>query len=172
MSFNTENLLDHTGWQILRALQENARISFSELGRQVGLSAPAVAERVRKLEDAGVITGYHAEVDVAKVGYPILAIIRIGSTGANFGKCADAVKGMQEVLECHRITGSDSFYVKAMVPSILHLGALIDQLQPYGETTTTLVLSSAVTRRTVEHGPAELEVDGPERKQAKELARR
>jgi Lrp/AsnC family leucine-responsive transcriptional regulator len=153
MAFNTDNLLDATGWHILRILQEDARTSFSEIGRQVGLSAPAVAERVRRLEDAGIITGYHAEIDPARVGLPILAIIRIGSTGLSFAKCADVVKHMPEVLECHRITGSDSFYVKVRVASILHLEALIDQLQPYGETTTTLVLSSAVTRRTIDCGP-------------------
>ena len=149
----SENLLDNTGWQILRVLQENARISFSELGRQVGLSAPAVAERVRKLEDAGVISGYHAAINPASVGYTVLAFIRIGSTGQNCSRCAEAIKDIQEVLECHRVTGSDSFFLKVIVPSINHLEALIDQLQPYGETTTTLVLSSAVTRRTIEHGP-------------------
>lgn len=153
--FNSDNVLDEIGWHILRVLQENARISFSELGRLVGLSAPAVAERVRKLEDAGIIAGYHAEVNPVRVGYSVLAIIRIGATGINFSKCAEAVKRMHEVLECHRITGSDSFYVKVMVPSIQHLEALIDQLTPYGETTTMLVLSSAVKRRTIEHGPAE-----------------
>ncbi|MCL4505229.1 MAG: Lrp/AsnC family transcriptional regulator [Chloroflexi bacterium] len=155
MSFalNTENLLDSTGWQILRVLQENARISFSELGRQVGLSAPAVAERVRKLEETGIISGYHAEINPASVGYSVLAFIRIGSTGQNSSRCAEAIRDIQEVLECHRVTGSDSFFLKVIVPSINHLEALIDQLQPYGETTTTLVLSSAVTRRTIEHGP-------------------
>ena len=157
MTSQTDSTLDNTGWRILRLLQENARQSFTDIGRLVGLSAPAVAERVHKLEDAGVITGYHAQVDPTMVGYPILAIIRIGSTGSSFSKCAEAVRVIPEVLECHRITGSDSFYVKVMVPSILHLQALIDQLQPYGETTTTLVLSSAVTRRTIEHGPVALD---------------
>ncbi len=157
IALNIENLLDHTGWQILRMLQENARISFSELGRQIGLSSPAVAERVRKLEEAGIIAGYHAEINAASVGYPVLAIIRIGSTGVNCSRCAEAIKGLQEVLECHRVTGSDSYFLKVIVPSINHLEALIDQLQPYGETTTTLVLSSAVTRRTIEHGPVAVE---------------
>jgi Lrp/AsnC family leucine-responsive transcriptional regulator len=149
MAFNADSLLDATGWRILRILQENARVSFSEIGRQVGLSAPAVAERVRRLEEAGIIMGYHAEVDPAKVGLPILAIIRIGSTSASFARCAEAVKHMPEVLECHRITGSDSFYVQARAASIEHLERIIDTLQPYGETTTTLVLSSAVVRRPI-----------------------
>lgn len=157
MTLQTDSALDNTGWQILRLLQENARLSFTEIGRQVGLSAPAVAERVRKLEEAGIISGYHAQVNPAKVGFPILAIIRLSSMGSTFNKCAEVVREIPEVLECHRITGSDSFYVKVMVPSILHLQALIDQLQPYGETTTTLVLSSAVTRRTIKHGPVELD---------------
>ncbi len=157
MTFEPNALLDHTGWQILCLLQENARLPFSEIGRQVGLSAPAVAERVHRLEDAGVITGYHAEVDPVKVGYPILAIIRISSTGIAFNRCAEAARGIPEVLECHRVTGNDSFFLKVMVRSIVHLEALIDMLQPYGETTTTLVLSSAVTRRTIEHATEELE---------------
>src|SRR6266542_4039733 len=80
MTIETNALLDHTGWRILCLLQNDGRLSFSEIGRQVGLTAPAVAERVRKLEDAGIITGYHAQVNPAKVGYPILAIIRIGAT--------------------------------------------------------------------------------------------
>jgi Lrp/AsnC family leucine-responsive transcriptional regulator len=156
MTFETNSLLlDHTGWAILRLLQEDARLTFSELGRQVGLSAPAVAERVRKMEDAGVITGYHAEVNPAKVGYPILAIIRIGSNNAMFNRCAEAVRNMPEVLEGHRVTGNDSFYLKVMVRSITHLESIINTLQPYGETTTTLVLSSAVTRRTIEHAPVD-----------------
>jgi Lrp/AsnC family leucine-responsive transcriptional regulator len=165
MTFNPANTLlytpDATDWQLLKLLQDNARLSFSELGRQVGLSSPAVAERMRKLEEAGIITGYHAEIDVAKVGYSIVAIIRIGSTGSAFTRCAEAVKDMPEVLECYRVTGADSFYIKVMVPSILHLEALIDQLQPYGETTTTLVLSSTVTRRTVERGPSEVTTNAP-----------
>lgn len=130
-------------------------MSLSEIGRQVGLSAPAVAERVRKLEEAAIITGYHAQVNPVKVGYPILAIIRIASMGVTFTRCAEAVREMPEVLECHRITGSDSLYLKVMVPSIQHLETLIDQLQPYGETTTTLVLSSAVTRRVINQASAE-----------------
>ena len=77
MALDIEKLLDETGWHILQALQENARLSFSELGQRVGLSSPAVAERVRRMEDAGIIKGYHAEIDTAKVGYPITAIIRI-----------------------------------------------------------------------------------------------
>ncbi len=155
MTFETNALLDHTGWQILRLLQDDARLPYSEIGRQVGLSAPAVAERVRRLEDAGVITGYHAAVDPTRMGYPILAIIRISSTGGAFGRCAEVARGIPEVLECHRVTGNDSFYLKVMVRSIVHLESLIDQLQPYGETTTTLVLSSAVTRRTIGHAPEE-----------------
>src|SRR5450759_4146377 len=118
MALDSENVLDGAGWQILRILQENARISYTELGRQVGLSAPAVAERERKLEEAGIISGYHASINPARVGYPVLAIIRIGATGATFNKCAEAVKAMHDVLEAHRITGSDSFYLKVMVPSI------------------------------------------------------
>src|SRR5512135_1701093 len=118
MTNDSEDSLDPTDWNLLRLLQENARLTFSELGRQVGLTAPAVAERVRKMEDSGIIVGYHAEINPTRVGYPVLAIIRIGSTGSTFNKCAEAVRKMHDVLEAHRITGSDSFYLKVMVPSI------------------------------------------------------
>src|SRR5579875_2870126 len=79
MALENEKLLDETGWQLLHELQQNARLSFSELGQRVGLSSPAVAERVRKMEDAGIITGYHAEVNPAKLGFPVMAIIRMTS---------------------------------------------------------------------------------------------
>src|SRR5947199_4292172 len=89
MALENERLLDETGWHILEALQQNARLSFSELGQRVGLSSPAVAERVRKMEDAGIITGYHAEVNLAKLGFPVMAIIRMTSL-ARSGKYAGA----------------------------------------------------------------------------------
>src|SRR5215467_7996811 len=79
MALEMERLLDETGWRILQELQQNARLSFSELGQRVGLSSPAVTERVRRMEDAGIITGYHAEVDPARLGFPVLAIIRMTS---------------------------------------------------------------------------------------------
>lgn len=149
MTFDTERLLDETGWRILHALQENARISFSELGQRVGLSAPAVAERVRRMEDAGIIKGYHAEIDTVKVGYPITAIIRMGSMGGRCSRMTASAEQIPEVLECYRITGSDSLVMKVMASTVEHLEAIIDRLSEYGEVTTSIVLSTPVASRTI-----------------------
>jgi Lrp/AsnC family leucine-responsive transcriptional regulator len=150
MSLHSEALLDDINWKLLRLLQQNARSSFSELGRAVGLSPPAVAERVRRLEEAGVISGYHAQVDPAKAGLPLLAFMRLAEVGERGERVVALVSAMPEVLECHRVTGSDSFILKILATSIAHLEALIDRFTPYGQVTTSLVLSSAVSRHTIE----------------------
>lgn len=149
-------LLDAKGWELLRELQENARTSFAELGRRVGLSTPAVAERVRNLEAAGVISGYRAEVDLACVGLPMLAIVRMSVVGNVLGRITAAAQQMPEVLECHRGTGADSFIIKVAVSSVEHLETLIDRLTPYGTTSTSIVLSSPVRRRTIDASGVEL----------------
>jgi Lrp/AsnC family leucine-responsive transcriptional regulator len=139
--------LDKTGWHILEELQQNGRISFAELGRRVGLTLPAVAERVRKMEDAGIITGFRAEVDPARIGLPIAAFIRIGVAGDVFARVAQAVTNMPEVLECHRGTGADSFTLKVAAESVQHLERVIDKLTPFGTTSTSIVLSTLVKHR-------------------------
>src|SRR6059058_1317349 len=150
MTLEIEKLLDDTGWQLLQALQCNARLSYSELGQRVGLSSPAVAERVRRMEDAGIITGYRAEVNTAKIGYPITAIIRISnSPGERCTRLTASTQEIPEVLECHRVTGSDSLIMKVMASSVEHLEALIDRLSEYGLLTTSIVLSTVVSRRIV-----------------------
>jgi len=149
MTFETEKLLDSTSWQLLEALQEDARLSYTELGQRVGLSAPAVAERVRKMEDAGIIRGYHAEIDRAKLGYPITAIIRMSTSGERCVHLGPSLQKIPEVLECSRVTGSDSFILTVMAASVEHLETLIDQLAIQGHLTTSMVLSTPVTRRTI-----------------------
>ena len=139
--------LDAIAWKILEALQRDARQSFAELGRKVGLSTPAVAERVRKMEDAGIITGFRAEVNPAKIGLPIAAFIRISFVGDVFARLARAVVDMPEVLECHRGTGADSFTLKVAVESVQHLERLIDKLTPFGTTSTSIILSTLVKKR-------------------------
>ena len=146
----SRNMIDEIDRNILRELQEDARTSFAELGRRVGLTTPAVIERVRKLEDAGIITGYRAEIDTSKVGLPITAFIRMSITGVDYSRIIEVVQGSTEVLECHRGTGGDSFIMKIAVASVEHLQEMIDRLTPYGITTTTIVLSSPVRRRTLE----------------------
>ena len=143
-------MLDRIDWNILKELQEDARISFAELGRRVGLTTPAVIERVRKLEDAKIITGYRAEIDTAKVGLPITAFIRMSITGIDYSHIIEVVEESNEVLECHRGTGGDSFIMKVAVADVGHLQTLIDTLTPYGITTTSIVLSSPVKSRVIE----------------------
>jgi Lrp/AsnC family leucine-responsive transcriptional regulator len=105
----TDRLLDDTGWRILDLLQDNARMPFSELGRRVGLSAPAVAERVRRMEDVGLIAGYRVEVALDKLGYPIVALIRVAAPEEKCPRLKTLVQGLAEVLECHHVTGADAY---------------------------------------------------------------
>lgn len=141
--------LDALAWKILEALQHNARISFAELGRKIGLSTPAVAERVHRLEEAGVITGYHASLDSSKLGVPIRVLVRLTIPGGELqiSRTVTALKELSEINRCHRITGSESFIIEADVVSIRHLEALIDRLSSLGATSTSTVLSSPVERR-------------------------
>jgi Lrp/AsnC family leucine-responsive transcriptional regulator len=142
--------LDDIGWRILLELQTNARVSYSELGRRVGLTPPAVAERVRRMEEARIIVGYRAEVDLARVGLPLTAVIRVTHRGVNCLELGEIVADYPEVLECHRITGADSYIMKVALRSVEHLQHLIDRLMAYGETVTSIVLSSPVRHRAVD----------------------
>ncbi|MGI8495525.1 MAG: Lrp/AsnC family transcriptional regulator [Pyrinomonadaceae bacterium] len=141
---------DQIDWKILKELQENARISYAELGRKISLTTPAVIERIRKLEDTGIIKGYRAEIDAAKVGLPITAFIRMSISGVNYSHIIEVAEASKEVLECHRGTGGDSFIMKVAVADVGHLQTLIDKLTPYGITTTSIVLSSPVKTRLIE----------------------
>lgn len=142
-------MLDQIDWKILKELQQNARISYAELGRIINLTTPATIERIRKLEDAGIITGYRAEIDKTKVGLPVTAFIRMSITGVDYSHIVEVAEQSDEVLECHRGTGSDSFIMKVAVADVSHLQTLIDKLTPYGITTTSIVLSSPVKNRVI-----------------------
>ena len=143
-------MIDEIDRKLLRELQQDARASYAELGRRVGLTTPAVIERIRKLEDAGIITGYRAEIDPAKIGLPITAFIRMSITGVDYSHIIEVANDSKEILECHRGTGGDSFIMRVVVESVEHLQEVIDRLTPYGITTTTIVLSSPVQQRAVE----------------------
>jgi Lrp/AsnC family leucine-responsive transcriptional regulator len=143
--------LDATDWGLIGALQEDARLTFAELGRRVNLSPPAVAERVRRLEDARVLRGYHADLDLAALGLPMQAMIRI--TTSNSGECTTYGKRLTEVpevLEAQRVTGTDSYIVRVAVRSMEHLEDLLNRIAPHsGDTFTAMVLSTPVPRRVV-----------------------
>ena len=143
-------MIDQIDWKILVEMQRNARITFAELGRRINLTTPAVIERIRKLEDAKIITGYRAEIDAAKIGLPIAAFIRMSISGVDYSKIIEVAERSTEVLECHRGTGGDSFILKVAVADVEHLQNLIDKFTPYGITTTSIVLSSPIKSRVIE----------------------
>ena len=143
-------LLDPIGWRILAELQHDARMQFVELGKRVGLSTPAVIERVRRMEEAGIITGYRVEIDRSKVGLPVCAFIRVRVIGDFIPRVIAVAREMPEVFECHRIAGEDTFLLKVCVQTSEALEKTVDKLTPYVATTTMLVFSSPVTRRAIE----------------------
>lgn len=141
--------LDFVDERILGELQTDARLSLAELGRRVGLSSPAVADRLRRLETGGAIAGYRADVDPGALGYGLTAIVRIRPSPRQIAKVAELARSTPEVVECHRITGEDCFFAKAHVRDVTHLEELIDTFAPFGQTTTSIVQSSPVPGRGV-----------------------
>jgi Lrp/AsnC family leucine-responsive transcriptional regulator len=135
--------IDAKNTEILALLQANARMTFADLGRQVGLSTPAVIERVHQMEEAGIILGYHAQVSPAAVGLPVAAIVRITVDGGRIANFAEQARRIPEVLACYRITGADSYLVHVAVRDTQHLEEVIDAMMPYTATNTSLVLGSA-----------------------------
>lgn len=133
--------LDATDWAILAELQEDARLSLTQLGRRVNLSASATTERVRRLESIGVITGYRAEIDLTKVGYPVLAVVRLKYPGNKHEPLHRLLAERTEILECLRTTGDDCYTLKVAAASMPHLEELVNELTDFGSTTTNLVYS-------------------------------
>ena len=142
-----ELVLDATDRQIIGELAREGRISFAELGRRVSLSSPAVTERVRRLEQTGVITGYRAEVDPRALGYALTAIVRVKPAVRQLSKIAELAADIPQIEECLRITGEDCFYMKLHLASIEELPSVLDRFLLYGETTTSIVNAVPVPRR-------------------------
>jgi Lrp/AsnC family leucine-responsive transcriptional regulator len=143
-------VVDETNRRLLAELQDDARLTLAELGRRVGLSSPAVAERLQKLEADGVITGYRADIDPSALGYALSIVIRIRPAPRQLHKVAELARATPEVVECHRITGEDCYFMKANVRDVGHLEELVDRFAVYGQTTTSVVQSSPVPRRGLE----------------------
>ncbi|WP_410670727.1 Lrp/AsnC family transcriptional regulator [Amycolatopsis sp. cmx-4-68] len=143
--------LDATDWAILVELQRDARLPLTELGRRVNLSASAATERLRRLETAGVITGYRAEVDLGKVGYPVLAVVRLKYPGSRHEPLHKLLGERSEILECLRTTGDDCYTLKIAAASMAHLEHTMDELAQFGSTTTNVVYSQTLPYR----GPRE-----------------
>ncbi len=149
MDFKFETSLDKIGLNILKQLQANARISYSEIGRRVGLSSPAVAERIKRLEDIGIISGYHANVDYTKVGFPILAFVFLTSLSEKYNEVYNFIEQTSEIIECHCISGNESFIIKAYSRSVSQLDQILEKLSEFGETKTTIVLSSPIQKNFI-----------------------
>lgn len=136
--------LDSINWDILSALQANSRITFTEIGKQVGLTAPAVAERVKKMEDLGILEGYRAILSFAKVGYQLKAIITLRAFMGKLKPFLNMVHNFDEVINCYRITGNENIIMEVVLRDQMHLEKFIDKLIKYGETRTHIVLSDIV----------------------------
>jgi Lrp/AsnC family transcriptional regulator, leucine-responsive regulatory protein len=142
-------LQDSRNVRILALLQDDPRMSISELARRVGMSAPAVRERVQRMEEAGVIRGCRLDIDPASLGYPIAAIIRVRPMPGKLPKIAELAASLPQVVECHRITGEDCFILKVRLDSLDNLDTILDRFLVYGQTTTSIVQSTPVPPRNL-----------------------
>jgi Lrp/AsnC family leucine-responsive transcriptional regulator len=144
-SFDEE--LDEVNVRVLEELQRDPRLSMSELGRRIRMSSPAVTERVRRLEERGVIRGYRLDLNPAALGLPIAAYIRIRPNAGQLPRVAELAQQIPEIVECHRVTGEDCFILKVYIPAIEQLDRLLDSFLMYGSTTTSIIQSSPVPLR-------------------------
>jgi len=142
-------VLDAVNRQVLAELQADPRLSMSELGRRVGLSPPAVTERVDRLREAGIIAGWRLEIDPEAVGLPITALARMQPGPGQLPRAAALLVQVDEVTECHRITGDDCFLITLHVRSMAHLAEVLDRISVHGRLTTSIVVSTPVPRRSV-----------------------
>jgi Lrp/AsnC family leucine-responsive transcriptional regulator len=147
-----DGLLDAVNIRLLGELHDNPRMSMSELARRAGMSAPAVTERVQRMESAGVIRGFRMDVDPAALGMPVTALVRVRPGPGQLPKITQAARDTPQVVECHRITGEDCFYLKVHAPSIGDLEEVLDQFLLYGQTTSSIVVSTPVPLRPLPVG--------------------
>jgi Lrp/AsnC family leucine-responsive transcriptional regulator len=144
-----DGLLDDVNRRLLAELSSDPRIGMSALARRVNMSAPAVTERVQRLERAGVIKGYRLEVSPAALGLPVTAFARIRPAAGQLSKVAELARSLPQVTECHRITGEDCFLIKVHAPAVEELETLLDQFLVYGQTVTSIVVSTPVQPRSL-----------------------
>jgi Lrp/AsnC family leucine-responsive transcriptional regulator len=148
MAMDSTALLDSHGRKLLSELQANARLSLAELGRRIGLSPTATAERLKQMEELGILRGYTVEIEREALGLEVLAFIRMSCNGQNYYRLLDYVRTLEEVRECHHLTGGDDLLLKVTTTNMANLEALIEALLPYGNPVTSLVLSSPVEKRS------------------------
>jgi Lrp/AsnC family leucine-responsive transcriptional regulator len=144
-----EMLRDRRNVELLSLLRDDPRLGTSELARRVGMSAPAVRERILRMEEAGIIRSYRLELDPAALGYPVSAFVRVRPTPGQLPKVAELARSLPQVVECHRVTGEDCFVLKLYLPSINELDQVLDQFLAYGQTTTSIIQSTPVPPRSL-----------------------
>ncbi|UMB60420.1 Lrp/AsnC family transcriptional regulator [Lutibacter sp. A80] len=141
--------LDNINWKILKYLQQNSRQSNTEIAKKVGITSPAVAERIRKMEDAGVIEGYFAKISHTETSHQLKAIITLRAFMGRLKPFLETVKTFDEVVNCYRITGNENIIMEVVLKNQQHLEQLIDRLITYGETRTHIVLSNIVNNNPI-----------------------
>lgn len=146
---NKDILTDRKNLELLRLLQENPRAAVSDLARRIGMSSPAVKERLVRLEESGVLTGYRLELNPRELGYQMMVFVRIRPLPGHLDKVAQLAQTMPEVTECHRITGEDCFILKIYIKEISYLDRVLDRFLVHGQTTTSIVQSSPVLLRDI-----------------------
>lgn len=145
--------IDAKGWKMLTALQRDGRMSLKALADEAGLSMPATSERLKRLEEAGVIAGYRALVAPEAVGYGVMAMIGLTVAQPDKGRLLALLKTMPEVLECLHVTGQDSFMLRVVATDIRHLERFVGHINHYGETRTAIVMSAPIPLRAVAEAP-------------------
>ena len=147
MAMDSTALMDNYGRKLLAELQANARLSVAELGRRIGLSPTATSERLKQMEEVGIIHGYTVDIDREALGLEVMAFVRMSCPGQNYHRFIEYAQSLEEIRECHHLTGGDDFLLKVTTMSMADLEALIEALLGYGNPVTSLVLSSPVERR-------------------------
>jgi len=147
--------LDDKAWKLLAALQADARAPLKALAAAAGLSIPATVERIRRLQDAGVVRGFSAEVDPVRAGYAVRAIVGITVVQPGKKKLVDRLRGMAEVLECHHVAGADSYVMTVVARDLADLERFLGEINVYGETRTSIVFSTPIARRGLVRSGAE-----------------
>jgi|ERR1051325_3608825 Lrp/AsnC family leucine-responsive transcriptional regulator len=146
---NRGTLTDSTNLELLVLLQENPRAPISQLARKIGMSNPAVKERVLRLQESGILSGFRLELNPKELGYQVMAFVRMRPLPGHLNKVAELAQSIPEVTECHRITGEDCFIMKVYLKEISHLDRVLDRFLAHGQTTTSIVQSSPVPTRSL-----------------------
>ncbi len=150
MNTKSKSVVDKIGMKIIKELQINARSTFSQIGRKVGLSSPAVAERIYKMEESGIISGYHADINPTTFGHNIMAFITLTTQPNKYNEIYTFAEKQKEILECHHVSGNESLILKVVSGSISQLDSMVEKLTKYGKTKTLIVLSSPLQKKIVE----------------------